>query len=367
MSTKKVNKQFKILYALGSFFVVAGHYHNGGVNLLFDWFKPYAFHLGLFVFCSGYFYKPENEKSIGKYVLGRTKKLLLPLYLWNLFYGLLMLLLNHAGCNFNIEFNWYSLLIAPLSDGHQFLLNMASWFIAPLFMVQVFVVVFRRMLKVIRIENEVVIFAILMLIGIAGVWLAALGNRSGLWLVRTRFCYFLPFYGMGYLYKAILEEKIDKVKSIIYFTLVFGIQSIIMLIYPGGIFYIPSWCEDFDNGIVPFLIGFVGIAFWVRCAKILVPAVGDSKLVRLVADNTFSIMMHHFLGFFFLQGGFALLKYFNIACSSFDLEAYISNPQYGYIPFGNLSFTLFIVFGSMVFSILLGKIPSLLVKRRCST
>ena len=78
---KTINVQFKILYAIGIFLIVAGHYSNGGVNLFFDWFKPYAFHVGLFVFCSGYFYREENEEHIGAYVLGRIKKLIVPLYL----------------------------------------------------------------------------------------------------------------------------------------------------------------------------------------------------------------------------------------------------------------------------------------------
>ncbi len=94
---KSTNIQFKILYALGIFFIVSGHYANGGMSFFYEWFKPYAFHLGLFVFCSGYFYKAENEECIGKYVIGRIKKFIIPLYLWNLFYGLLVLFINMLG------------------------------------------------------------------------------------------------------------------------------------------------------------------------------------------------------------------------------------------------------------------------------
>lgn len=359
---KSTNIQFKILYALGIFFIVAGHYFNGGVNIFFDWFKPYAFHIGLFVFCSGYFYKKENEESIGKYVLGRVKKLIVPLYLWNLFYGLLVLLLNAVGFNFFIEFNWYTLLISPINNGHQYGFNLASWFVFPLFMVQVFVVLFRKLLKKLKVKNEIIIFVICMLIGMAGVLLAVKGYHTGWWLVLSRFCYFLPFYAMGYLYKMVLEEKMDKIKSSIYFAIVFAVQAVIMIVYQGAFAYTPSWCDNFDNCVVPFLIGFIGIAFWVRCAKLLVPVIGESKLVRLVADNTYSIMMHHFLGLFILKGFFAVLKYFNIACSSFDLNMFTSNIQYGYIPFGIQPFALFMVLGSIGFSILLGKIPTLFHK-----
>lgn len=53
----ETNYTFKILYCTGIILVVCGHCNNGGLNLFFDWFPPYGFHLALFVFSSGYFYK----------------------------------------------------------------------------------------------------------------------------------------------------------------------------------------------------------------------------------------------------------------------------------------------------------------------
>ena len=365
MSEKAINKQFKILYALGIFFVVAGHYANGGVNFFFDWFKPYAFHLGLFVFGSGYFYSKENENRVGCFVWSRLKKLIIPLYAWNLFYAGLVLVLNGLGFEFPIQVNVYNLLIAPLNDGHQFIFNLASWFIVPFFMVQVFAVVLRKLLSKTGIKNEWVIFAIFLVIGMIGIGLASKGYYTGNWLVLSRFCYFLPFFAIGYLYKTVLEEKADKVASTIYFTVVFGIQALVMIIYGDAYAYTPSKCNNFDNAFMPIMIGVLGIAFWVRCAKLLVPVVGDSKVVRLVADNTYSIMMHHFLGLFLIKCFFAIIKYYGIACSSFDLEVFKSTPLYVYIPFGINAFAVFMVLGSMAFSIAFGKIPKVVSKNVC--
>lgn len=364
MSEKCVNKQFKILYALGIFFVVAGHYANGGVNLFFDWFKPYAFHLGLFVFCSGYFYRKENEDKIIPYIWGRIKKLVIPLYLWNLFYGLLVLFLNWLGFEFTIRFNLYNLLIAPINDGHQFIFNLASWFIAPFFMVQVFVVLVRKLLYKVGIQSEWLVFALFTLIGMAGIGLASKGYYTGNWLMLCRFCYFLPFYAIGYLYKVALEEKIDKVGSVVYFAIVFGMQAIVMIVYGDAFAYTPSKCDNFDNAVTPILIGILGIAFWVRCAKLLVPVVGDSKIVRLVADNTYSIMMHHFLGLFLIKCFFAVIRYYGIACSSFNLDLFRTTPLYVYIPFGIHAFAVFMVLGSMGFSIVFGKLPLLFYRKK---
>ena len=60
---KIIDYRFRIFYAVGIILVVAGHSGNGGVNILFDWFTPYAFHLGIFAFGSGYFYKESESQQ----------------------------------------------------------------------------------------------------------------------------------------------------------------------------------------------------------------------------------------------------------------------------------------------------------------
>lgn len=59
---KYVDYRFKILYALGMVLVVMGH-GAYPTSLLTEWFPAYSFHLGLFAFCSGYFYKPKVEET----------------------------------------------------------------------------------------------------------------------------------------------------------------------------------------------------------------------------------------------------------------------------------------------------------------
>ena len=94
---KNIDYRFKILYALGIVFVAAGHCGRGGVSLLYDWFPPGAFHLGLFVFSSGYFYKSQSEDNIVQYIFKKVKKLILPMYLWNFFYAGVVFSLKYVG------------------------------------------------------------------------------------------------------------------------------------------------------------------------------------------------------------------------------------------------------------------------------
>ena len=82
-----VNLQFKLLSAIGIIIIVSGHCYHGGMELAYNWFPPYSYNLALFVFISGYFYKTDYEENVGKYIWKRTKRLLIPAYLWNIFYG----------------------------------------------------------------------------------------------------------------------------------------------------------------------------------------------------------------------------------------------------------------------------------------
>lgn len=80
MSTgMKENKQFRILSALGIIFVVAGHlgfyvFEFGGL------FPHYSFHVFIFLFVSGYFYKDESENNIRAYIWKKMYHIVGPIF-----------------------------------------------------------------------------------------------------------------------------------------------------------------------------------------------------------------------------------------------------------------------------------------------
>ena len=333
---KTIDYRFKILYALGMIFIVAGHCRNGGISLAYEWFPPYAFHLGLFVFASGYFYSYASEEHPYKYILKKIKSLLIPLYLWNFFYAIFITFLRFY--NFDISesvpVSFKSLFLLPITNGHQFMFNMGGWFVIPLFIIQVFNVLARSLLSRIKFKtNEWVWFFINMLIGIGGVWIASQGYNEGLWLVLVRVLYFVPFYALGTLYRQKLEKK-DKCPNLPYFATIFIIQLAIITIYKKAPYYIPSWCKTFTDGpLLPFVVGFLGIAFWLRVSAVLTPTLKNSKAVMLIANNTFSIMINQFLGFWLVNVGFwALNKVFSLTSPVFDHAAFKTSVWFRYLP-----------------------------------
>lgn len=227
---------------------------------------------------------------------------------------------------------WEKLLIWPITNGHQFIYNLGGWFVIPLFMVQVYNVIVRRLFG--SKLNEYCFFALNLCLGIIGVYIAANGLNTDWWLVLVRMLYFIPFYEFGILYKRKLE-KWDKWSSLMYFSIIFIIELIIIYIYGKAPAYTPAWFNNFVDGpILPFIVGFLGIAFWLRVSKLLEPVIGRNKYINLIADNTYSIMINQFAGFMIVKTIFALINKYTPYCSNFNWEGYKTDIWYYYVPHG---------------------------------
>lgn len=344
-----VDYRFRLLYALGMIFIVSGHTSGGGVSLIYDWFPPYAFHLGLFVFCSGYFYKDSYTRDLPAFLLRKAKTLLLPMYLWNLFYALLVVVLRKAGFLIGMLPSFRTLVTMPLYEGSQFEYNMGAWFVAPLFAVEAATVLFRRLCPVSgSAKKETAAFLLSLALGALGVWLARRGFRRGWEQAVVRALYFLPFYGMGILYRRVLE-RFDRLPHGWYFAIVFFIQYVIIILCGRIPYYTPSRCDDFtEGGIVPFLVGYVAIAFWLRMAKILTPSLGRDKWVNTIADNSYSIMVNQFLGFMLVKAGFAVLSLTTGRCQDFDMDLFKTDLAYFYAPGGRIFYIFYLAAGILV-------------------
>ena len=347
--TGETNYCFKILYALGMIFVVSGHAEGGGMTLFYDWFPPYAFHMGLFVFCSGYFYKDGYEQNVGSFIRRKAKTLLLPMYLWNFFYAFLLIVLRKADFNIGLDVNFRTLLLMPLYEGSQFELNMGAWFVVPLFLAEVITVLLRKFSPGSPSKSrELAFFVISLLLGALGVYLAQHGFRRMWELTVVRTLYFLPFYALGIFYRRVLEPH-DRLSNLKYFAVVLLLQYVIILLCGRIPYYTPSRCDDFiEGGIIPFIVGFVPIAFWLRVSKILEPSLGREKWVNTIADNGYSIMVNQYLGFMCLKSCFAALKFVTGRCQDFDMVQFKSNIAYFYAPGGPLFYIFYLAAGLLV-------------------
>ena len=123
-NNKSIDYRFKILYAIGMIMVVCGHANGGGISIIADWFPYSGFHLPLFAFCSGYFYKQSYEASVANYIIKKCRKLILPLYIYTIVYGVIVQISRIKGFEIGGDLNFYNIVIAPITSGHQFVYNM---------------------------------------------------------------------------------------------------------------------------------------------------------------------------------------------------------------------------------------------------
>mgnify|MGYP002302754431 CR=1 FL=1 len=332
---KKINYQFKILYFFGIFFIVACHCGYGGISLGYEWFYPGAFHLALFAFGSGYFYKTSSEEHMGSFIIKKVKHLLVPMYLWNFVYAIILMILRNNKFTFGGKISLYNLLISPMINGHVFALNFPTWFVFPLFVVQVATVLMRKPLSKYEKINDWVVLVISLIIGIAAAFAGRCGWNRNWKLLFVRAGYLFPFYQLAIVYKN-KWEKHDTLNNIAYFGILFLAQLLIIYKYGGTIYYTLSWAIGFENGIIatPTIVAILGIAFWLRVSRILAPILQKNKLVMMIADNTDAVMTHHIFAFFIINTIYAAINKLTgtVFCSSFDWEQYRSNVQYAFCP-----------------------------------
>ncbi|MBR1641486.1 MAG: acyltransferase family protein [Butyrivibrio sp.] len=349
----KIDYRFKLLYAIGILMVISGHMASGISLTLADWVPLYGVHLPIFAFSSGYFFKESATQDWIGYVKKKVLRLLVPLYIYNLFYGIVVLISRRFGFTLSEEFSLYNLLLAPILNGHQFAYNLGGWFVVPLFMVETFYVLLRKALHISWNRlSETVLFVVLAILGMVGNQLGYMGYNQGWWLVLDRMLYFLPFYAFGFYYKKFLEEYDRKIPDALLLSVLFGIQAMIFFIYGRELTYGAAWCSFKEPGYMPFLAGIVGIAIWFRIATMLEPVLGKKRSVNILADNAYSIMINQFAGFMIVKTVYALISKYTMLFQDFEMDAYKSTIWYCYLPRGMKQLGVFYLIMGIAFPLL---------------
>ena len=141
MAQAEHNRAIDILKIIAIILVVMGH--MGFIPRLGGAFEPYfpiySYHILLFLFCSGYLFRDFDWRDLGRFVWRKTRSLALPLIGWNIVYAGIVSLINlrHPVTYFPaIEQIWtlQNLFVEPFVSGHQYLLNLATWFVGMLYL-----------------------------------------------------------------------------------------------------------------------------------------------------------------------------------------------------------------------------------------
>ena len=308
-----------------------GHSANGGVNVFFDWFTPYAFHLGIFAFGSGYFYKSSESNNQYSYLIRKIKHLMLPFFLCNIFYGFLVLCSKPLGMSMGGDFTLNNLLIAPLQSGDQFIYNLGTWFVVPLFVIVIINNLLFKCLSFVAQKREIILFVIYLVLGVLSVKLSWLGINTGWYLLITKTMFLMPMFGFGLLYKK--YHFFDSANTWIYLFVVMCLQYPLLVYYGGPMGNNIAGMTGFQGGVLlPFCLEFLGILFWLRIAKVFEPMAQKSYLINEIGSHTFEIMTHHLLAMVLVKAVFAFVALF--VTINFNFYEFTHNIWYYYCPRG---------------------------------
>ena len=380
------NAAFGMLSALAIIMIVAGH---AGYDILTvgGLFPYYSFHVPLFMFISGYFYRGEEAGRPFLYLKKKVRRLLLPYFIWNVVYGVIAWALRTFwGFGMGEGISLKALFLDPFLNGYQFIYNYAAWFVPVLFLVEVMNLCMRIVLKKLRLGNEWLILIGSLAVGMAVVQLAIGGHVWGLYKAPGRILFLYPCFQMGQFYKKKLESR-DTLGNAAYFAIVLGIQVLLHLCC-NGLAYSSVWCTGFANGpVIPYVTAVSGIAFWLRVAKILAPLVGagrcdttvgrnpegenagsvqpadrnDTMAAQNYADgffgylgrNTYAVMMHHVMAFMLVKMVLAGIAAHTGYLTDFDFVRFYGDIDYYYIAKGSEAFHMVYLAAGVLLPLLL--------------
>ena len=364
-----IDYRFKIIYAIAMLSVIADHCRGKG-SIEFNiqgWFPYSSYHMPLFMFAAGYFYKRKNVESTCNYIIRKFKRLILRIYIYNFFYGLFIQKLKKKGFrNKNIiPFSFEILFIKPLG-GRGFKYISPSWFSSSLFFVEVYNILKRKLISFFKIElHESIYFLIDLYISYKAVILSNLGysnreiNKNIL-----RFMHLNIYFEFAIFFNKHLEKLVKKIRNDIFIVNIFILKLCFHLYYSAGpIFYYGA--NNYYN-YPPFtviIVSFSGIAFWYKISEILESLLGKNYYINIIANNTFSIMINHLLALDLVRTFFAIISKNTKYCKDFNFNKYYSfEDAYIYIPNNILQSGVVYFLSCLILPIIMQKIINIIQK-----
>lgn len=317
------NRRMDILKVFAIALVVIGHL--GGIpgwGYMESLLPMYGYHMALFLFISGYLFRDFSLNDYPKFIWKKTRNLALPLLGWNFVYACIITLLNKCHVveylpKENI-FTFYSLVEAPFLHGHQYLLNLATWFVGMLFVTIIIYGTLQLLRKYIPDWVGLIFFVI---IGILDLWLIkTYGANSELMQALYRIPYALFFVHLGRCYRLYGERVLDKIPAFV-MLIILLICQYILIHTVGNTVYVVVWLTFNGHIFAPYLAGILGIFIWVQIARLIEKWIPSNRLETIISQSTWSIMTHHLLVR-------VLLCFILVHCGYGDLYAFRTNVWY---------------------------------------
>lgn len=294
---KVFSNEINILKALAILLVVSGHLEFS----LLGMFTPYSFQLALFFFISGCLFKDKYLYDVKTFIGRRIKTLLVPYFLYNLFYlGVTCLIAKLTGKFWGMPLSFKNFFITPFLNGHQFDLSCPMWFVTQLFMTMIsFLLVFKLLNKITT--NKFVHLIFFTLVGILAIPFCKIFEVTPLMLVLIRIMFSMFFVYLGYFYTHYIKDNHD-IFTPKWCGAVIILQSILWLfnrdfdpVHGIGLSYVLVWARFDEQLFVPVITSITGIWASLFTVKIFYPYIKNVKFIEDMGKVTYHIMANHLL------------------------------------------------------------------------
>lgn len=294
------NLSFRILSAFGILFVVFGHIDAPGLNVA-GLVPYYSFHMPLFFFISGYFFKDNKLIDVIK---KKFKRLICPFYVWWFVYLVIQTILNSfMGFKLGANFSFFNYLISPLVKCQPYGFCIAGWFIFTLFFVQVLYCLIYKIVNKFFYDfsSDVILSVLLFFISCLSLFLRTYTHNE-LLINIYKIGATLSFYQSGYIFKKYLNRLYIKINP--YLSLSILLLIIILINSIGGMpcpgFYMLS---NIDYGFpIIYCTSLLGIMFWYTISLIFSRFNCIYKFLYFIGKRTYFIMINHLFVSFIIQG-----------------------------------------------------------------
>lgn len=313
---KKEVRYMNILKSLAIISVVLGHCGFPYASVI------YSYHMALFFFINGYFFKEEYVCKPKKFLMKKIRSLYVPFIV----YEFIFIILRNALISIKV---YNETQINPISNFMGYLgafknavifrytgdLMLGTfWFLTVLFFVNILFLIIKLVWKKVKIQNKYIQFSIIFMVYILGFYLLKEGlnindflnpwNNKFLrliinYLFDIRVLIFLMIYYLGHLY----NKYEDRILINIYFSIMF----LGVLYYLRGT-WIDTSVYSFKSPLYFGAVSIMGIYFNIYIAKKL--SRFKLGLLNYIGTNSFIIMTFHLLVFKIVS--YMEIKYYNL-------------------------------------------------------
>ena len=302
--------EMTLLKALAIMLVVSGHLEFSLLGI----FPPYSFQIALFFFISGCLFKTKYLNAPAEYLRKRVKSLLVPYYLYTLFYLIVTVIIaKFTGKFWGMPITFKNYLLTPFLNGHELDLTCPLWFVTQLFMTLIVFLFIFRQLKNLK-DNKFFHLVVFLIFAFWAIFMANFLPKTPVMLVVIRTLFSMFFVYIGYFYTNYIKDKYD-IFTVKWLGFIICLQAILWLfntdydpIQGIGLSYILVWGQFNTWGIVPILTSLTGIWASLFAVKILYPYLKDVKFLQNTGNVTYHIMANHLFVMYILTAIFLRLN-----------------------------------------------------------